>query len=116
MFVGTNLSLVAPSKPPGNVSVVANSSTIIDVSWEEIPPIHQNGIITMYRVYYYPLETFNESIGHCLTNVSASQFTVRLLGLEEFVNYSVAVQAYAEVGSSNFSEEIVQSTLEDGKY
>ena len=95
---------------------MANSPIVIDVSWQEVPPIHQNGIITMYTVYYSPMETFNGTIGPNLTNVSASQFSVRLLGLEEFVNYSIAVQAFTEVGSSNFSEEIVLSTLDNGKY
>ena len=111
-----SLLILAPSRPPDNVSAIANSSTVIDISWDEVPPIDQNGIITMYTVYYSPMETFNGIIGPNLTNVSASQFSVRLLGLEEFVNYSIAVQAFTEVGPSNFSEEIVLSTPDDGKY
>ena len=38
-----------------------------------VPPIDQNGIITMYEVLYEPLETFSDAIGPLTMNVSSSE-------------------------------------------
>ena len=108
------LSHLAPSSPPANVSAVTNSTTIM-VSWDEVPPLDQNGVITVYEVMYTPLETFNGMIGSDVRNVSSSNLSVVLEELEEFVNYTVVVRAFTRIGASNFSTFIVVQTLEDGK-
>ena len=42
--------------------VIVISSTEIEVSWEEVPAISQNGFIIMYEVQYEPLDTFDDQI------------------------------------------------------
>ncbi len=67
-----------PARPPDNVTASANSSTTIIVSWDIVPPIHQNGIITLYGIHYQPLETFNGAIMTQTMNVSGSMMSVVL--------------------------------------
>ena len=73
---------LVPASPPDNVTALVNSSTTIIVSWDIVPPIDQNGIITMYEVLYQPLETFEGAIESLTTNVSASDMSVVLIDLQ----------------------------------
>ena len=52
----------APTSAPTNVRAMATSATSITVMWEEVPPLDQNGVITMYEVLYVPLETFDGTL------------------------------------------------------
>ena len=83
---------VEPSAPPQTVMGEVISATEISVSWSEVPPIHQNGIITVYEVSYTPLEDLRPTLQNT-TDMSTS-----LTGLHEFSNYSIQVRAYTEVG------------------
>ena len=91
------------------------SSTIINVTWDIVPPIDQNGIITMYEVMYQPLETFNGIISTQTMNVSGTEMSVFLIELQEFVNYNISVRAYTSVGAGPYSDEVTVLTLQDGK-
>ena len=104
-----------PASPPENVTVVVNSSTTIEVRWDIVPPIDQNGIITMYEVMYQPLETFNRNISTQTMNISGAEISVFLIELQEFVNYTISVRAYTSVGAGPYSDEITMLTLQDGK-
>ena len=102
----------APASPPENVQTDVISSTEIRVSWTEVSAIHRNGIITMYEVMYEPLMTFD---GQLQTNTSiANNTSVILPDLQEYVNYSISVRAYTREGPSNYSEEVIAGTSEDG--
>ena len=94
---------------------MANSSTSIIVTWDVVSPIDQNGIITMYEVLYEPLETFSDAIGPLTMNVSSSEMTAVLTGLQEFVDYNISVRAYTSAGEGPYSTEITEMTAEDGK-
>ena len=94
---------------------MAVSSTIISVTWDMVPPIDQNGIITMYEVMYQPLETFNGNISTQTMNVSGTEMSVALMELQEFVNYTIFVRAYTSVGAGPYSDEIIVMTPQDGK-
>ena len=96
------------------MAALANSSTTIIVTWDIIPPIDQNGIITMYEVLYEPLETFGGAIQTQTRNVSGTEMSVVLTNLEEFVNYSISVRAYTSVGEGPYSDEIREKTNTDG--
>ena len=74
----------------------------------------QNGVITMYEVLYRPQETFNGAIRDLTVNVSASEMSVVLMNLEEYVNYTISVRAYTSVGEGPYSEGIIELTNEDG--
>ena len=104
-----------PANPPRNVTTTANSSTSIIVIWEEVVPIDQNGVITMYEVMYAPLEVFTGAIGTGIKNVTTHVSAVVLTDLEEYVFYNISVRAYTQVGQGNFSSPITERTSDDGK-
>ena len=85
---------------------VANSPRSINVMWEEVELIDQNGIITLYEVLYQPLETFGGEIGALTTNVS--ELATNLTNIEEFVNYT-------SVGAGPYSDGMTVITPQDGK-
>ena len=103
-----------PSEAPGNVTASALNSTSIMVRWEVLPPAERNGIITVYEVMYQPMETFGDAIGTEMMNVSGSEMSVVLDGLEEFVVYNISVQAYTSVGPGPYSNEVPVRTTTDG--
>ena len=105
--------ITEPAAPPDNVRVMAVSSTSIYVTWDMVPPIDQNGIITMYEVMYQPLETFNGNIS--TSTINLTNMSVLLTDLQEFVNYTISVRAYTSVGAGPYSDEITVMTLEDSK-
>ena len=107
--------LAVPDSAPGNVTASALNSTSIMVRWEVLPPADRNGIITVYEVMYQPMETFGDAIGTEMRNVSGLETSVVLDGLEEFVNYTISVQAYTSVGPGPESEPVTARTNEDGE-
>ncbi len=96
------------------MTAAASSSTTIVVTWDIVPPIDQNGIITMYEVLYQPLETFDGAISSHSLITSSVVMMVVLQDLEEYVSYTISVRAYTNVGAGNYSSGIIISTLEDG--
>ena len=91
------------------------SPTSIMVTWDMVPPIDQNGVITMYEVLYEPQETFNGSIMSNTTTVDGTARAVNLTGLEEYVNYTISVRAYTSAGEGPYSDGVIELTDEDGK-
>ena len=85
------------------------------VTWDMVPPIDQNGVITVYEVLYEPLETFNGAIMSNTTTVDATAGAVILIDLEEYVVYNISVRAYTGVGAGPYSVEIMERTNEDGE-
>ena len=109
----TSLS-IAPNAAPINVTPVVMSSTSIMVSWDEVPPIDRNGIVTIYEVLYEPLETFEGAIRSQIMNTA--DLFIPLTNLQEFAEYNISVRAYTSEGPGPYSEEITRRTLEDGTY
>ena len=102
-----------PAGPPENVTATANTSTTITVKWDEVLPIDQNGVITMYEVMYTPLEDFGGTV-LANTTIISEQSTV-LQNLQEYVNYSISVRAFTGIGMGPFSAPLMVLTLEDGE-
>ena len=92
---------------------MSTSPTLIEVTWNEVPAIDQNGIITVYEVMYTPLNTFGGQISANTTNVSGSKSMVTLSYLQEFVNYSISVRAYTTAGQGPEST-IIELTQQAG--
>ena len=109
-----HFSLTVPTSSPDNVITSALSSTEIQVTWDIVPPIDQNGVITMYEVLYEPLETFDGAIQTQMRSVSGSDVSVVLTGLQESVNYDISVRAYTSIGHGPYSVAITSMTLENG--
>ena len=75
----------------------------------------QNGVITMYKVMYTPLETFGGIIKSDTITVLEPTQSVVLTGLEEYVDYNFSVQASTSVGVGPYSVAVTVSTLQDSK-
>ena len=101
-----------PASPPTNVVAVAASSTSIQVTWDEVPAIDRNGIITEYEVEYNQ-STFDINTTQTV-RVNSSSRMVQLTELHEYVNYSIQVRAYTRVGFGPYSDDIYERTREDG--
>ncbi|XP_068677582.1 protein sidekick-1-like isoform X3 [Montipora foliosa] len=98
-----------PSAPPTSVQGHNLSSTSIFVSWGEVPPDDQNGVILSYTVTYRALPSGSEQ----MQNVTAPNTTATLTGLNEYTNYSITVFASTIKGGGNKSVPIVAITDED---
>ena len=94
------------------MEAIAISSTEIMVTWEEVLPIDQNGIIIMYEVQYEPLQ-FMESLSTLVINTT--DMAVDLTHLQEYVEYNIRVRAYTIVGPGPYSDPVTESTHEDRK-
>ena len=62
-----------------------------------------------------PLQNFSGTIGINSTNVSGSDLSVSLIGLQEYVIYSIQVRAFTSVGPGPYSNPMIELTLEDSK-
>jgi len=103
-----------PAASPDNVTATVLSSTSVNVSWDIVPPIEQNGPIVIYEVMYTPLTTFEGQIG--TVNMNSTQFSMVLTELEQDVEYNISVQAYTVIGPGPFSSPgSIVRTFEDGK-
>ena len=105
---------LVPNAPPDNVQAITSSSTTILVTWDPVPEIDRNGIITQYEVEFNQ-STFNEISTSNLTTTNGPQLMVELEGLEEYVEYTVRVRAFTSVGPGPFSVAMVNRTLENGE-
>lgn len=108
------LMCAGPASPPDNVEAMVTSPRSINVTWEEVPLIDQNGDIARYEVRYRPLETFGDAIR--VQFVNTSNLSYELVNLEEFVSYNISVRAYTSVGPGPYSDPITERTFQDGMY
>ena len=102
---------VAPSSPPDNVVATAESSTSIQVSWEEVPAIDQNGIITQYEVMYEPSD--GQTATQSMTTLNTS---ILLNNIQEYANYNITARAYTSLGEGPFSTAVTIKSLENGAF
>ncbi|KAG8182396.1 hypothetical protein JTE90_018287, partial [Oedothorax gibbosus] len=99
-----------PSSGPSDVKINATSSTTIVVNWNEVPKIHQNGIIEGYKVHYGAKNVPFQS----KTIESNSTFTTTLTELRKYSLYSVQVLAFSRIGDGVLSvPPISVRTFED---
>ena len=105
-------SLLGPGSTPRDLTAMATSPTSIAVMWGEVLPRDQNGVITAYEVAYTAMETFG-GVAETV-NVSGSSMSVDLTRLHEFVNYTISVQAFTDVGAGPYTDQVTESTHEAG--
>ena len=101
-----------PNAPPQNVRTLVLSSTVIQVLWEEVPVVDQNGVITTYEVQYAPLCSFWGQMSGLTTKTPLLNAT--LTGLESFMEYNISVRAYTSVGPGPYSDGVIERAV-DGK-
>ena len=95
------------------MSANATSSTTIVVRWNEVEPLHRNGIIEGYKVYYGAL---NVPFQYKKVPSNAT-FTTTLTELRKYTQYSIQVLAYTRIGDGVLSvPPVIVQTFEDGIY
>ncbi len=103
-----------PSSPPINVTIFSISSTTIGVMWDDDQQIDHNGVLTTFEILYVPLEPFIGVLFSTVVNISASNKSIILTGLQEYLEYHISVRAYTSVGAGLFSLAISARTSEMG--
>ena len=84
---------------------------MILVTWEDVPDIDQNGVITGYQVEYS-----QSMFGNTTQYVTVGDVrSVQIPELEEYVVYTVRVRASTIAGYGPYSQPTTERTLEDGK-
>ena len=113
-YITISVLTLVPSSPPVNVESAVLSSSVISVSWEEVPPIDQNGIITDYEVLLEPLETSDGVLSPITSNTT--NFDIEIMDLMPFVSYNISVRAYTSEGPGPYSEPISNTISEEGTH
>ena len=103
-----------PAAAPQTVETIALLSTAIEVSWEKVSAIDENGIIIVYEVQYVPLQTFGGALVTETVNTTLPVLNIILTDLQEYVEYNISVRAYTIVGAGPYSDPVPEITLEDG--
>ena len=93
-----------PAGPPRQVSIVAESSTSINISWSA--PSTPNGVITEYQLQC--------SGGGQVFNRTVMETTTTLSGLLPYTNYSCSITAHTSAGGGPAATTSV-TTLQDGE-
>ncbi|XP_048761303.2 protein sidekick-2-like isoform X2 [Ostrea edulis] len=102
-----------PSSGPASVECKRNSSTSIGCTWGDVPYLHQNGIISGYKVLYKDMSSssFEPDV---LTVVGNETKSVLIGNLRKYVIYQIQVLAYTRMGDGELSQPPVsQQTLDD---
>ena len=107
-------NLLGPASAPENVTATTLSARTIAVSWIGIPPIDQNGIIVVYEVLYIPGKNFSGMLTWKTVNITDNAVGV-LENLVPFVNCTISVRGFTEVGGGAWSEPATATTQQDSK-
>ncbi|XP_060040279.1 cell adhesion molecule DSCAM-like, partial [Erinaceus europaeus] len=100
-----------PSYPPENVQASATSPESISLSWSTLSKEALNGILQGFRVIYWA-NLMDGELGE-IKNVTTTQPSLELDGLEKYTNYSIQVLAFTRAGDGVRSEQIFTRTKED---
>ena len=92
------------------------SSSSILVTWDEVPAVQRNGIITKYEVQYNHT-AYSSSDSSTQTEDTQDQKIemIVLVGLHEYTEYLIQVRAHTIVGHGPYSTQNVSITLQDSK-
>ncbi|KAI6661003.1 Phosphatidylinositol phosphatase PTPRQ-like isoform X5 [Oopsacas minuta] len=100
----------SPGEAPLSFTGVPTTNSIA-LSWVAIPADQHNGQLTYYEITYFTQAMFLIHT-HVHTNVSVSEVTYTVAGLEEYVEYYLSIRGYTSVGPGPYSPEINVRTLE----
>ena len=93
------------------MAVVNITSTTLRVTWDEVPAIDRNGIITEYEVEY------NQStFGSTSQTVRVTSRIAELTELHEYVEYYIRVRAHNTEGTGPYSSALLAATEQDGEH
>ena len=116
--------LLAPSRPPSNVSSEAPSPSSLRLSWKPVDKQHLNGILRAYVITYFETKSPDDSRQNITIPVTSgrkrraisdpSSPSFELDGLKAFTDYTVQVMAYT-VDYGVPSLQLNVTTAQDGK-
>ena len=95
------------------MTALAISPTEIVVTWDIVPPIDQNGVITFYVLFWNFFWPGSSTESQMQTTTSDQMRTLRVLHAN--VEYLLRVRAFTSVGAGPLSDGVVAQTPEDGK-
>lgn len=103
------ISLIAPSGPPRNVTIIGTTSTSFTLSWD--PPLEPNGIIEGYDVQYY--ESIKPNKKNVDESVRGRDHTIK--DLQPWRDYEIRVRCQSSGGRGPFSDPINKRTDPGGR-
>ncbi len=92
---------------------VSISSTELQVSWNPVPAIERNGIITDYEILLISSRAVITVPFPTADGASSEDATVN--NLDKYVEYSVSVRAYTAIGPGPYSPAVNVRTQEGRK-
>lgn len=114
MIIVIFLSPIVPSGFPINLSSSTVSSTVVMVTWNEVPPSQRNGIITGYTIFITTDVEFVNDTTQDIPSATTLQYT--FTGLEEYVNYTYTILARTAIGDGPVSDSTTSLTNEASEY
>ena len=101
-----------PHSPPTSIVVPQTEEQAATITWQ--PPVldDRNGVITFYLLIIRNLQFSLDDIN---VNVSGSDLSYTVEGLEEYCRYDCQIAAGTIIGSGPFSSHVQFLTMEDGK-
>ena len=102
-----------PGEAPLDVMGYNSSSTSIVVIWFPPPPDVIFGILRRFEIRYFI--SSQPQLKAYITNLTHTDRTFEIRGLEEFTNYSIEISAVT-IGNGPFSAPIYVFTDEDSKF
>ena len=104
------LLFLVVSAPPEKITVVAESSTSLIISWQDVPKEHRKSEIIGYHIVLRDvLANYSEEL---LINTSHS---CQITNLEKYYKYSFRIAARSSLGIGVYSPWISQMTKEDSE-
>ena len=101
-----------PDRAPPNMQVWTPHSTALEVSWDDVPDAHKNGIIRGCKVRYTEITENGSSV---IKDLPAEQRSLRIVGLNKYTLYNITVLAYTSKGDGNLASKVLM-TDQDGMY
>ena len=111
-----SFSLAVPASPPDNVTAFGISDTVIQVAWDEVPSIDQNGIIIQYDVEYSLPHISDSQMLVSITVGDFSNLEVNITGLQAHTDYSIRVRAHTSIGAGPYSDVVNATTFQNGNW
>ena len=108
---------LVPSVAPLNLTAIPGPypGSMANLTWNAIPAIYQNGIVTGYRIRY-AIYSYKDQTEEGVTYEYADNKTEHaLIYLLPARNYSIRVAAVNLVGTGNYSNMILHHTSDGGK-
>ena len=94
---------------------VALTSQSLQISWQQPPPQHTNGVLDGYKLFF---EHVMDNVGLGNDEVETRKttaLTIVLSNLRKYTNYSMQVLAFTRMGDGVLSNPSFCKTEEDGK-